>query len=946
MEEASVMDNFGAGATQGGQAAVEQATAIRVVVRCRPVLPNEAEAGKRMTSLTLNPAEGSVSLLPKCEKDVVEGGDKTTTTTTMGGAVRDFGFDAVLGPDASQAQAIEAVDLRRMLQASLDGYHATIFAYGQTGSGKTHTMEGFEYTTGGAGGGENPPKAKLDDTPPEHLGVIPAAAVMLFAAVDAAKKTGRRVDVAVTYVQIYKEVCHDLLLDKSNGASNSTAAFAGPVRGKMPGLRMRWSKPLGFHLEGVRMIPVSGPDELMSLFKSGVRNKVMASHRLNMASSRSHAILTVHVTASTPDDPTEVTRAKVSLVDLAGSERQTATGVGGEMLREAISINKSLFTLRKVITSLAESRYKGLHVPYRDSKLTSLLQDSLGGTSLTVMVACLSPCDVHFDENLSTLEYASRASCISNRVAVNEDPKSRLIRELRAQNAFLTAQLAHMRAAGYELPAALDGFDLEEESRRLQRGAEKMSGENAAVAAAKHRSDHGGISMGLKPNLAGATAGAFAAGGGGGGVQSRRGAGSAASDAPKVSSAAKFAPEDAAAVSAADAAMRTAEAAGGGGGGGGGGHTKEVLESMRLIREQVRQLAAANTSLRQEHSTAVNRAEELEDERDALMQEITEVRDKNSFLESLVAMDDGEDGGAGGGMTGNISALTSAGGGSSAAHTANRAALLELLDLREECRTLKERLGRWELEGSGGGGGGGTTAGGMSRRSGSGLGRTGGSLAASGARGGSGGAGRSASGPPRAGNVANLVRTSSSGGGTRPRTPSAAAAAASHLPRSSSGGSSSARFATSLPSSSSSASSSFNVNVVDGGGNSRFPRRAMLSVADLKNAIALGEVPQTKPSQTPKGGGGGGGNGGFNSVFNPPPGGSVGGGSSLRVTSAGRMIGESATVSGSGAGASSSNKTGLAEALDPIMSDPEAALAELMRSRQALVRDHLANPKP
>ena len=154
----------------------------------------------------------------------------------------------------------------------------------------------------------------------------------------------------------------------------------------------------------------------------------------------------------------EVTRAKLALVDLAGSERQSVTGVtGGEMFREAISINKSLFTLRKVITSLAESRYKGLHVPYRDSKLTSLLQDSLGGTSLTVMVACLSPCDGHFDENLSTLEYASRASCIANRVAVNEDPKSKLIRELRAQNAFLTAQLAHMQAAGYELPAALVG---------------------------------------------------------------------------------------------------------------------------------------------------------------------------------------------------------------------------------------------------------------------------------------------------------------------------------------------------------------------------------------------------------------------------------------------------------------------------------------------------------
>ena len=566
----------------------------------------------------------------------------------------------------------------------------------------------------------------------------------------------------------------------------------------------------------------------------------MASHRLNMSSSRSHAILTVHVTASTPDDPAEMTRAKLSLVDLAGSERQSATGAAGDILREAISINKSLFTLRKVITSLAESRYKGLHVPYRDSKLTSLLQDSLGGTSLTVMVACLSPCDVHFDENLSTLEYASRASCIANRVAVNEDPKSRLIRELRAQNAFLTAQLANMRAAGYELPSALDGFDLEEESRRLQRGAEKMSGENAAVVAAKHRADHGGISMGLRhaPTTGGASSRRHRAGN------------------------ATFAPEDAAAVVAADAAMRVAEAAGGGGG---GGHAKEILESMRLIKEQVRQLASANTSLRHEHSKAVNRAEELEDERDALMQEITEVRDKNSFLESLVAMDDGEDAGGTRGPGG-------------VAHTATRAALLELLDLREECRSLKERLGRWELDGRSGAGAG-EGGGGLSRRAGAGLGRTGGSLAVTSRGGGSGGTSVIGGAPPRA-SIATTGRAST-GSAARPRTPSSS----SFVSRTSLANGTSPSPGALSPSNSQSFSTPINANTAIDGVGARFPRRAMLSVADLKNAIALGEVPQSKAPQTPKGhtdsrGGGGGGGSGGGSSSGRSVGGRVGGGGS------------------------------------------------------------------
>eukprot|EP00899_Mesostigma_viride_P023509 jgi/Mesvir1/4342/Mv06227-RA.1 len=210
------------------------------------------------------------------------------------------------------------------------------------------------------------------------------------------------------------------------------------------GLRMRWGRREGFYLENVYKFECGTAEQALELFRAGVANKIMASHRMNMASSRSHALFILEVDSINTACPDEVKKSKLSLVDLAGSERASLVGAASSstLQQESIFINKSLFTLRKVISALAESPAKLVHVPYRDSKLTSLLKSSLGGTAMTLMVACVAPSDKYFEDNLSTLEYGSKAKNISNTLVVNEDPKTRLIRELRERVKFLEAQLA------------------------------------------------------------------------------------------------------------------------------------------------------------------------------------------------------------------------------------------------------------------------------------------------------------------------------------------------------------------------------------------------------------------------------------------------------------------------------------------------------------------------
>ncbi|KAG2495498.1 hypothetical protein HYH03_006442 [Edaphochlamys debaryana] len=463
---------------------------IRVVVRVRPLLPTDGDSGTSL--LQVDPGRPNEVQL---------------ATSSDARSARRYHFDQVFGPEVPQEELYARAGVSEMIAAAVSGYHATIFAYGQTGSGKTFSMEGYRYTSqaakGGAGatgpsssaanstsGGAAPgpagrgavprhagaamaaaaasgPQADFDATPEERLGLIPRAVRELF---DAAARCGadQRVSIRCSFVQIYREQVYDLLNFAATLMGAAAAGGGGAARSRGGAaaagsqLRLRWSKQEEFHLENVFMPEVESADEALACFQAGVANKVMSSHRLNAASSRSHCLFTLYVSASPTSSPLEVRTSKLTLVDLAGSERSAHTGATDGALRdESVAINKSLFTLRQVITALADpAAAKGAgpqmhHVPYRDSKLTCLLKHSLGGNSLTLMLACLSPADRFMEENASTLDYAARARRITNQVAVNEDPKSRLIRELRAEVAFLRQQLEAAGATPPPLPPHL-----------------------------------------------------------------------------------------------------------------------------------------------------------------------------------------------------------------------------------------------------------------------------------------------------------------------------------------------------------------------------------------------------------------------------------------------------------------------------------------------------------
>lgn len=258
--------------------------------------------------------------------------------------------------------------MSHLLGKVVDGYHATVFAYGQTASGKTFTLDGYDYSRG------EPHLPKDGRTP----GIIPRAVNELFTKVGE-RSSERTYSVFVSYLQIYNERIYDLL----NPASAE------------PGLRLRWTKHDQFAVENLFVFECRTAEDLLRHFQRGLRQRVTAAHKLNASSSRSHAILEVRVESFDNRNPSAVLTSKLSLVDLAGSERVGLTGTEGKQAKESIEINKSLFTLRHVINTLAEQskgRSKDF-VPYRDSKLTSILKQSIGGNSYCLMVACIAPHD-------------------------------------------------------------------------------------------------------------------------------------------------------------------------------------------------------------------------------------------------------------------------------------------------------------------------------------------------------------------------------------------------------------------------------------------------------------------------------------------------------------------------------------------------------------------------
>ncbi|XP_049744602.1 kinesin-like protein KIF1A isoform X13 [Elephas maximus indicus] len=306
---------------------------------------------------------------------------------------------------ASQKQVYRDIG-EEMLQHAFEGYNVCIFAYGQTGAGKSYTMMG---------------KQEKD-----QQGIIPQLCEDLFSRINDTTNDNMSYSVEVSYMEIYCERVRDLLNPKNKG-----------------NLRVREHPLLGPYVEDLSKLAVTSYNDIQDLMDSGNKARTVAATNMNETSSRSHAVFNIIFTQKRHDAETNITTekvSKVSLVDLAGSERADSTGAKGTRLKEGANINKSLTTLGKVISALAEmdsgpnknkKKKKTDFIPYRDSVLTWLLRENLGGNSRTAMVAALSPADINYDETLSTLRYADRAKQIRCNAVINEDPNNRLIRELK-----------------------------------------------------------------------------------------------------------------------------------------------------------------------------------------------------------------------------------------------------------------------------------------------------------------------------------------------------------------------------------------------------------------------------------------------------------------------------------------------------------------------------------
>ena len=236
----------------------------------------------------------------------------------------------------------------------------------------------------------------------------------------------KHVSVFCSFLQIYNEKVFDLLNPSSVGGLTALRKTSAAFEKDMQGLRIRWTKKDQFVVENLYVFECQSHEEAIKLFKFGSQNKILAAHNLNEFSSRSHSIFSLTIETQDIKMQHNVTVSRLQLVDLAGSGKQSLTGTTGLHAKESIDINKSLLVLRKVITALTEAKGSGndpSFIPYRESKLTQLLKQSLGGNSYTLMMACLSPSDKYLEENLSTLNYAARASLISNLPTKNIDPQ-------------------------------------------------------------------------------------------------------------------------------------------------------------------------------------------------------------------------------------------------------------------------------------------------------------------------------------------------------------------------------------------------------------------------------------------------------------------------------------------------------------------------------------------
>ncbi|XP_033100034.1 kinesin-like protein KIF21A isoform X6 [Anneissia japonica] len=436
-------------------------SAVSVAVRIRPQLAKEKISMCRVC----------VSITPGLPQVVL-------------GPERMFTYDSVFSMDSTQESLYNST-VHRLIEGCFEGYNATVFAYGQTGSGKTYSMgTGFE-----------------QGITEEQQGIIPRAVRHLFMGIEARKTAAKERNepppefkIYAEFMELYNEEIIDLF---------DTTRDIETTRNRKSHIRIHEDATGGIYVVGATTRPVTSEQDTLQALQAGALSRTTACTNMNAQSSRSHAIFTLHVkqqrlvnvnnnvengeeispAAPQTDSPDnvglhefETLTAKFHFVDLAGSERLKRTGATGDRAKEGISINCGLLALGNVISALGDRSKKATHVPYRDSKLTRLLQDSLGGNSRTLMIACVSPSDPDFMETLNTLRYANRARNIKNKVVANQDKTSRQLAALRAEIRMLQDELMEYKQGKRQLNA--DGVeeinDLFHENTMLQTEINKL----------------------------------------------------------------------------------------------------------------------------------------------------------------------------------------------------------------------------------------------------------------------------------------------------------------------------------------------------------------------------------------------------------------------------------------------------------------------------------------
>ena len=400
----------------------DKSESVKVVVRCRPLGTKEMEE-QRECIVNVDMSQGFIQI---CNPSNIK-------------EIKSFTFDHTYDYRATQELIFSQTALP-ILESVMEGYNGTIFAYGQTGTGKTYTMEGNDNET--------------------DKGIIPRSIDWIFNNIK--NYPAQQFLVRVYFVEIYNEEVRDLL-----------------SKVKRQKLNVR-EKDKVFYVENVTVIQAENSQMTLDIMKAGRVNRATGATKMNPGSSRSHSIFSITVESSTTDEAGEAHYkvGKLNLVDLAGSERQSKTESTGERFIEATKINLSLTCLGSVINKLVSG--KSQYIPYRDSKLTMLLQDSLGGNTKTVMIANVGPADYNYDETLNTLWYASRAKKIKNKPRINEDPKDALLRQYQEEIELMKKKLMSMGKGDLVMQISGNsggGKNIVNEEKQIQKALEEMENE-------------------------------------------------------------------------------------------------------------------------------------------------------------------------------------------------------------------------------------------------------------------------------------------------------------------------------------------------------------------------------------------------------------------------------------------------------------------------------------